>query len=78
MSMPGFITVLPPTRGHPTGYTSSVNSSLEFGPALSWPCVGSCQTAWSTCISSCQWWEWLIGSCVPKCRAEWLVCVGRC
>jgi hypothetical protein len=68
MAIPGFVSTLPPRREH----------SLEFAPALDGTCVQNCQTSWSTCINSCQWWEWVVGSCVPKCRGEWFVCLGHC
>jgi hypothetical protein len=78
MTMPGFISTLPPRRGHGSSTMGAVNTSPEFEPALNSQCLQSCQTSWSTCINSCQWWEWLVGSCVPKCRAQWIACVGRC
>ena len=43
-----------------------------------WDCFLSCQTSWSTCVSGCQWWEWVIGSCVPKCRVLWVNCLSHC
>ena len=60
MAMPGFITTIPPGREHHSGSTIAVNASIEFEPALDGTCVQNCQTSWSTCISSCQWWEWLV------------------
>jgi hypothetical protein len=78
MAMPGFLTSLPPGRERLSGTMRAVNTSGFFEPALDGTCVLNCQTSWSTCISGCQWWEWLVGSCVPKCRVEWFACLGRC
>jgi hypothetical protein len=47
-------------------------------PQLNWNCVTACQDAWSSCLSGCQWWEWVVGSCPPKCRGQWAACVGHC
>lgn len=78
MAIPGFITTLPPRREHHSGSAGAAKVYPEFEPALNGACVLDCQTSWSTCINSCQWWEWLVGSCVPKCRVEWFACLGHC
>jgi hypothetical protein len=57
---------------------ASMGADQMVVPQLDWNCFKGCQDAWSSCVSECQWWEWVVGSCIPKCRVQSVACVGSC
>lgn len=80
MAVPGFVDESASLHGltsHARARTS-LDADHMVVPQLDWDCAKGCQDAWSSCVSGCQWWEWVVGSCIPKCRVQWVACLGHC